>query len=690
MNHPKDLPKKPPIASVKPAFVEESSMRTRRRHPDPVGGAGLGGIVLAAMYEVPTRTPLSSTAHQGVVNLNQNGFGFVTEASGGSVFIRSALARPLLTGDEIWYSIAKDSSGSEDVSAISQVRRQASILMCEVVDGPAGVSLKSDDPCFLALNLSDEELASCIPGDVVSVQVPAYSGRPVLGRVDVTLLRNLGPRSLDVAFSTLYAQVKFGFDKSPDASLLEDGYREAAEPNIQAGVDCTPYLTIDGASSQDLDDAIFARKRSDGTWTVRVAISDVSAIVTPGSKLDAWAAAQCTSVYLPGGYVPMLPTELSSDLCSLREGEVRRAVALSLHLSADGDILGRRIERRQIRTQARLTYSQVAKFMAGRAGVRFSGAVEVTLQALEELGSVLYARRRSAGMLEIEEPDPQLVKDETGSWKLIWESRTPAHKMVEEFMLLANREAAALMRERYGFGIFRHQPAPDAEKWAGLTEWAKALGYALPAEPSLKALVDLVNNQAEVSPAAQLNAFAKLRTVMRPAKYVARKTDESVGHFSLNLEAYTHFTSPIRRQADLRVHRLLLAPPSYVLSETDMQELAEAVEVCSVQTQKARQAERSVWDRLKLQCLTDTVAKTDELNGRVLRCTARGARILINPWQCAAWVLADELRPAGFTFKNGVWTAGEKTLQEGQAITCNWVQVSTTLPAYPELQVKLA
>ncbi|WP_172415135.1 RNB domain-containing ribonuclease [Comamonas thiooxydans] len=673
------------------ASMVSASVKPRRRSTRP--DDSLNGVVMAAGYEMHPRTPQKIANRTGTVNLNQSGFGFVTEADGESFYIRAPMARSLLSGDEITFSVA-DNTTKPEVQRIGLINRASSILMAEVRRTPLGLAVISDDPCFVPLHLSDDEMALVAEGEVLAVRIPEYRDSPSLAPLKVTIHARMGPRKDEVEFYSEYARVKYGFDKAHPISMVPEHVLERGQPAMGLGVDTTPYVTIDGASTQDFDDAIFARKRSDGTWTVRVAISDVSHFVDPSSDLDKWAAQQATSVYLPCGHVPMLPPELSIGLCSLREGEIRRAVVMSLHLSAEGEVIESRVERKQVKSHARLTYAQVSKFLGGKAGLRFAGEIEAVITALEDVYKLLASRRRQEGVLDIEEPDPQLVKDENGVWKLVWESRTVAHKVVEEFMLLANRVAADMLVSRYGAGLFRHQPDPEPKAWEDLREWAHQRGHAMPVEPSLKAIVSLVNAQAEHGADAQLNAFFKVRTVMKPARYVVQTADQPGGHFSLSMDWYTHFTSPIRRYADLLVHRLLLAPDDMALGSVELEQLTAQVAVCSELSQRARLAERSVWDRLKLKCLSDSVSKTEVLRGRVLRSTPRGARLLIAGWQCSAWLLADALREKGFTFEDGAWTnpalpPADGVVKEGTTLSVTWAEISKLLPAYPELHVVL-
>jgi ribonuclease R len=657
----------------------------------------LSGVILSVdpRSQGPAHLPVVKphvkvAALSGTVSLNPRGFGFITGTDGESYFLRANLARFLLTGDTVRFIPLEGGDGdSREVRALSSVSRPAGRLLCEVHHVADLTHLVPDDPCFLPLQLADGETAAFAPGDVVSVRVPAYEGAPIARPLNVIVERNMGPRTRP-GFDLDYALMRFQFDEVMTADLEALRGLGASQVEWEGGNEA-PFVTIDGESTRDFDDAVYGRALPQGGWEVQVAIADVSWYVTEGSDLDSWSAKRCTSLYLPGRTHPMLPEGLSTDRCSLVPGKPRRVVVLKLELDAAGNVLSTELERTLIESAARLTYTQVAGFMVNKPDVRFAMPVEHSLQALSEVYRVLSERREQAGRLDFDEPEPTMVQAEDGTWSLKWESRNDAHKLVEELMLLANRTAAAMLIKRYGAGLFRFQPAPDAQAWGELKEWAFAHNYTLPDAPSLRAMSELVSSQPDAE--AQAAASLKIRSAMQPARYVVQRSTEKGGHFSLSVDWYTHFTSPIRRYADLLVHRLLLAPEGHQLSTADWAGLSAQVEHCSERAHAARLAERMVWDRLKLQSFMSANSVEDVVAARIVRTNQRGLRVVVSGWQCSAWLPASDLRENGHQWLDDVWVGGEpgaaRVLNEGVQVAVSWTSLSLARPAYPELQVKL-
>jgi len=641
---------------------------------------------------LPVAKPQTKTAAlTGTVSLNARGFGFIAAENGEAYFLRANLARFLLTGDTVRFLPLDGSSGDRDsreARALVSVSRPAGRLLCEVHQVADLLHLVPDEPCFLALQFESNDV-SFVPGDVVAVSVPSYDGAPVARPLAVVVERNLGPRTRP-GFDLDYALVRYAFDNRMPEDLEQ--LRAAGTGHLEwQGANSVPFVTIDGESTRDFDDAVFGRALPDGGWEVQVAIADVSWYVEQGSDLDQWAAKRCTSLYLPGRTLPMLPEGLSTDRCSLVPGAPRRAVVLTLELDTAGNVRSSKLERTLIESAARLTYTQVAGYMAGKPDVRFSLPVEHSLQVLTDVYRVLAERRTQAGRLEFDDPEPTMVQAEDGTWSLRWESRNDAHKLVEELMLLANTTAASMLVRRYNAGLFRCQPAPDAAAWGELQDWARSKSHALPNVPSLRSMAELVASQP--SPEAQAAASLKIRSTMRPARYVVQNRQEQGGHFSLSVDWYTHFTSPIRRYADLLVHRLLLAPEGYQLTVQEWETLSAQVARCSERAQAARLAERMVWDRLKLQGFMSANTVDDVVLARVVRTNQRGMRVVLSGWQCSAWLPGADLRANGYQWTDEVWVSNEpataRVLHEGVQVSVSWTSLSLTRPAYPELQVKL-
>ena len=630
----------------------------------------------------------------GRVTLHARGFGFVQGADGQSYYVPASLARFLLTGDRVSFTAAMGAGGRE-VRLVTHVARDAGRLLCEArVSAQGGLTLLPDEACSRELVCLDPLGPEIEPGDVLSVRYGAYEGLVTAGPLEVSFERNLGPRGRP-DFDLDYALLRYGFETPLpefDLSALASCDAPAVEAQAWSSFERVPFVTIDAESTRDIDDAVFASSHPSGGWMVQVAIADVAWYVAAGSELDSWAAQRVTSLYLPGRTLSMLPDALSCNRCSLLPGQVRRAVVMTLELDAEGRVLSSHLDRARVESVARLTYAQVAAFMAGEPNMRFAGQVEQNLQALADVYQVLTARRQAQGRLDFDEPEPTMVQDEQGRWVLSWERRTEAHKLIEELMLLANRTAADMLVQRYGAGLFRHQPAPTQEHWSGLQAWARDRAHELPEQPNLRAMADLV--AAQPNSEAQLAASLKVRSAMQPARYAVQQRHEGSGHFSLNTDWYTHFTSPIRRYADLLVHRLLLAPAEFTLKQADWDALAQQVQHCSERSQAARLAERFVWDRLKLQGFMAATTQHEMVSARVMRGTAHGLRVLLSGGQCSAWLPAEVLREHGGQWVSSQWSLPEgsatRILSEGASLSVVWTRLVLDRPAYPELLVRPA
>lgn len=634
---------------------------------------------------------------RGKVSLHHRGFAFVSSQTGDSYYVPANLTRTLLPGDEIEFALTEqgDAPGSEvsrEVQFVLQVHRQESLLLGVVKRTGEQAVLIPDEPCQVTLNLSlkDVERHQVESGCVVAVRIPAYKGRPVIRQLDVEIAQVLGFDRAENGFIQQYALTKHGFHRPMPEALHTEAASLKDEPVLSeriTAMQSIPFVTIDGESTKDFDDAVYARRMTDG-WEVRVAISDVSWYVKPGSALDQWASQQCTTVYLPFRTTPMLPDALSTGLCSLTPGSDKRAVVLTLRLDESGSVLSSCFERAWIRSAARLTYTDMAGFMAGTAIPGLAHSVQDSLSELNAVYKLLARLHETRGKLEFDDREPVIRSSGTDDWSLSWDERTEAHKLVEELMLLANRTVAEMLMSRYGAGLFRYQPPPEQADWLELRSWADG---ALPDAPDMKAMANLVADQPDEN--RQMAAALKVRACMQPAKYAMGGAAGNGGHFSLGMNWYTHFTSPIRRYPDLLVHRLLLAPASYELNSTEQSRLEQLVARCSERAQAARMAERYVWDSLKLKTFLAEVPQSTPVAASVVRATPRGLRVVLKAYQSGAWLPAAALKAQGYRFENNSWVAKDESLPvvtDGYTIPVCWTQVVNDRPAYPELLVALA
>lgn len=583
-------------------------------------------------------TKTDETLKRGTVTLTPRGFGFVKTEGEVDVFLPPPEARAVLPGDVVEFRVRQGSRpDSTQASIVRVLERQSSVWQgtLQPFDGHVCLRLDAGQSCFATLVLPD--VVSCEPDLVVSVRVPGFTGasRKPQGRIKATLERVLGHRGRP-GFILDYALAHYDFSlQFSEAALAEAREAAASKAPLTGRLDLQsiPFVTIDGESTKDFDDAVFAEPAPEG-WAVHVAIADVSHFVRPGSALEKEALARGTSVYLPGRVVPMLPEALSTSACSLVPGEPRLAVVVRMKVSHTGALLDTDVIRAVIRSAQRLTYNDMQNWQAGT--FEADSAVKPSLGTLWALFEALSASRKEAGRLEIETPEPKWQETESGGL-LTWTDRTDAHKLVEELMLLTNRAVAQQLANKKG--VFRHQPTPEVERWALVRDFAEKQGVALPEVPDLSALARMVGAlEGDIAFKAELHA----RNSMSPAVY----SHEQPSHFSLNMAAYTHFTSPIRRAADLLVHRLLLdeAPPEEAA-------LAALAGHCSERSRSARLCERMVWDTLKKSAVIAQVQTGEpQFAGHIVHQSRNGARVVLDNWQTSALITARTLQHQGYSF----------------------------------------
>jgi ribonuclease R len=379
-------------------------------------------------------------------------------------------------------------------------------------------------------------------GDIVLVRA-REKNRSLRGEVTRVIGTSRDPRNV---YEALFASI--GTSRSFPRKVEEEAEAVASrEPGERQDLRHLPTVTIDGADARDFDDAISVERAGDG-YRLRVHIADVTHYVDPSGTLDEQAAYRGNSVYLPGTVAPMLPQRLSNDVCSLKPGTERAAVTVEMEVSPDGDVKGVRVFRSLIASDARLTYEEVDAFLRGEEAVELPGMIE----AAHELSRRLKARSARRGKLELGGQEPEYEIDESGVPVSARARRsTPSRELIEELMILANESVATMLRRKRG-GVFRVHERPDLESLELLGKRLAAIGVVTE-EPT-------PDNLGTIAQRAKSDAvnYLILRSIPR-ALYSPHPT----GHYGLALEDYAHFTSPIRRYADVLVHRALLGdePP---------------------------------------------------------------------------------------------------------------------------------
>jgi len=390
-----------------------------------------------------------------------------------------------------------------------------------------------------------------------------------------------------------------------------------------------PFVTIDPPDAKDHDDAVHAETNGHGGFIVSVAIADVAHYVTPGSALDREALVRGNSVYFPDRVVPMLPERISNDLCSLRPREDRAALAVRMVVGADGRKRSHTFHRVLIRSAAKLSYQQAQFAIGGRTDEDTEALVQPVLTPLYAAYEALTRARAERGPLDLDLPERKILLKGDGTVdRVIVPERLEAHRLIEEFMILANVAAAETLEKARVPLIYRVHDEPAMEKINALREFLATLdipfpkGGALRAENFNRVLARVKGRDAE-----QLVNEIVLRTQAQ-AEYAA----ENYGHFGLNLRRYAHFTSPIRRYADLIVHRGLIRAlklgDGALPEAADAKALAEIAAQISATERRAMLAERETNDRLIAHFLADRVGATFE--GRISGVHRAGLFVKLN------------------------------------------------------------
>jgi ribonuclease R len=433
-----------------------------------------------------------------------------------------------------------------------------------------------------------------MPGDIVWIEATggALSRRArVLERVGAMS----DPRTISlIAIAANDIPVDF-----PQAALEEADRAHAAPLGHRLDLRDTPLVTIDGEDARDFDDAVFAEPdpAQPGGWRLLVAIADVAWYVRHDKPLDRAAYRRGTSVYFPDRVVPMLPEALSNHWCSLVPREDRPVLVAEMSIDAEGHLKRHRFHRAMMRSAARLTYTRVQRAIDGAPDAEIAPLMEPVIRPLYGAYKVLLAAREKRGALDLDLPERQVTLGSDGRIAEIGvRERLDSHKLIEEFMVLANVAAAQALEQRHAPCLYRVHDQPDPAKLEALREFLATLGIAMPAGPRLRpGDLNRVLGAVEGKPVARLVN----ETVLRSQSQAVYSPD-NLGHFGLALARYAHFTSPIRRYPDLVVHRALIAAYGLgegALAEADKGRFVEFGEHLSMCERRAVAAERGAMDR---------------------------------------------------------------------------------------------
>ena len=345
-----------------------------------------------------------------------------------------------------------------------------------------------------------------------------------------------------------------------------------------------PFVTIDGADAKDFDDAVFCNL-NDSRFLLNVAIADVAELVNEDSHLDQEAKKRGTSIYFPSKVIPMLPEKISNNLCSLVPDEIRNVLVSEINFSLDGSIKSYKFFQAKIMSHKRMTYSEVEEYIKNKNS-NVSKKIKTSLDALNLLTKNLLVRRSQRKALEIEGNEPILSIDENGKVSSIdLPRRLYAHQMIEESMLAANVCAANFMHKHYKFGVYRVHEKPEELKLESLKSFFSLKGFS---SQNKDTPLTLINKCLQFSSKNKLNKV--LQTVVLQSLKRAEYSTKEIGHFGLQLDRYSHFTSPIRRYPDLMAHRLI----KNIINKGNLDINKDKIEeICGEMSELERNAEKS-------------------------------------------------------------------------------------------------
>ncbi|GFE49528.1 ribonuclease R [Roseobacter cerasinus] len=440
-----------------------------------------------------------------------------------------------------------------------------------------------------------------------------------MGLPRARIVQRLGDPSAAKAVSLIAIHQHGIPDAFPDKVIAEADRAKPIGLKGREDLRDLPLITIDPSDARDHDDACYAHADDDptneGGHIVWVAIADVAAYVTPGSALDTEARTRGNSTYFPDRVVPMLPDRLSGDLCSLHEGVPRACIAVRMVLDASGNKLSHSFHRGLMRSPAALNYEEVQAAIDGHPNDRCGPLLEPVLKPLYAAYAALADARARRQPLDLDLPERRIELDDDGTVTSVnYKDRLDAHRLIEEFMVLANVAAAETLIATKVPLLFRVHEEPSPEKLDSLRETAKASGFALAKGQVLKtAHLNRLLNDAAGSDEAELINMSTLRA-MTQAYY----SPQNLGHFGLALPRYAHFTSPIRRYSDLIVHRGLITAHGWGkdgLQTTEHEELEAIGTHISETERRSMLAERDTTDRYMASYLSERVG--NEFEGRI-------------------------------------------------------------------------
>ncbi len=571
----------------------------------------------------------------GKMVTHPRGFGFVVpdrplENVKGDIYIAGSNLNQAMHGDRVVARLERVSEDRAEGRIVRVLERGSATVVGRFDVDPMGLGfvVPFDRRLIMDVQIPSGEHLDAAPGDMVVVEITRWptATRGPLGRV-TEVLGDINQPGVDNEIIIR----KFGLPDSHSDEAVEEARRIGdlvREADLVGRTDFRPLVTvtIDGEHARDFDDAISLEQLANGNYWLGVHIADVAHYVPEGSVLDEEAYERSTSVYFPERAVHMFPSELSTGICSLKPKVDRLVQSCLMEVDPKGNVIRYELHDGVIHSDARMTYTEVSAILTDHdpdVSAKYAALVPL-FEMMHDLFQVLNRRRRRRGSVDFDLKEPEIVLDDQGLVEaIIAAERNVAHRIIEEFMLLANETVAQHLDDNEVPTLYRIHEDPDPLKVAEFEEFVTTLGYSIGAAPEhvkprhFQKLVEKMRGTPEEKPIA----FLMLRTMQK-----ARYDPQNRGHFGLAAESYTHFTSPIRRYPDLVVHRTLRESRQGVMSEQRRDELTddlpEIARHTSERERRADEAERELVQWKKVRFMADKVG--DEFEGYITGVAAFG------------------------------------------------------------------
>src|SRR3954462_3278758 len=612
--------------------VPKDDQTSFKRHVKSLVSSGELIQIRGNRFGLPEKMDL----YVGRLQTNPAGYGFVTperplEPSGGDIYIPNHALDEAMHGDRVVVRIERIKDGGRAEGRIIRIleRRTGSLVgRYDRDDSGMGHVVPFDRRLLMDIFVPPGHEGGASPRDMVSVEITRWptSSRGAVGRV-ASVLGDIDAPGVDTEIIIRKYNIPDAHSEDAIAEAVRLG-NAASQRGIRGRTDfrSVPTVTIDGEHARDFDDAITIEKLPNGHYWLGVHIADVSHYVQEGSALDREAYERGTSVYFPERAVHMFPSELATGLCSLNPHVDRLVQSCFMEVDRRGQVVRHEFHDGVINSDERMTYTAVNGILTDRDPEllkRYAPLVPM-FEQMRELFQILNDARRRRGSIDFEIDEAQVIIDAGGVVEaIIALRRNVAHRLIEEFMLLANETVATYLETEKAPALYRIHEEPDILKVAKFEDFIAGFAYSLGAPANalrprhFQKLLSRIHGKPEEKPIAMV----MLRTMQK-----ARYAPENVGHFGLASPSYTHFTSSIRRYPDLVVHRALRASRHKLLNEEKQdewnEELPEVARHTSEMERRADDAERELLQWKKVKFMADKVG--DEFEGYVTGVAAFG------------------------------------------------------------------